>query len=83
MCVCVAGGGGEKEKKTGDGTLLFFTWVQHLIKKSQSKSDIRYVICSTFVWEIPHLIWLLKGQLFFHNVFPSVAFLLQPASVIH
>ena len=66
------GGGEGEERKTGDRTLLFFSWVQNLIKKSQPKRDIRYVICATFVREIPHLIWLLKGQLFFHHVFCSV-----------
>ena len=67
------GGKGGGLRKTGDRTLLLLTCVQNLIKKSQSKRDIRYVICATFVCEIPHLIWLLKGQLFFHHVFCSVA----------
>lgn len=62
----------RKNRKTGDGTLPFFTCVQNLIKKSQSKRDIRYVICAIFVCGIPHLIWLLKGHLFFHHVFCSV-----------
>ena len=53
------GRGGRGERKTGERTLLFI-WVQNLIKKSQPKRGIRYVICAAFVREIPHLIWLLK-----------------------
>ena len=71
----VEGGGGGVLRKTGDGTLLFLTCVQNLIKKITIKAwhsvrDLRVILI--FVCEIPHLIWLLKGHLFFHHVFCSV-----------
>lgn len=66
----------QKNKKKKQKNRWRDTPISHLCskphKKSQSKRDIRYVICATFVCEISHLIWLLKGQLFFHHVFYSV-----------
>lgn len=63
-----AGGVGVEKHEWRD------TPISHLrFKTSQWKCDIRYVICVTFVCEIPHLIWLLKGHLFFHHVFCSVS----------
>jgi len=69
---CGGGGGRGVVEKNGwrDTPISHLCSKPH--KKSQSKRDIRYVICATFVCEIPHLIWLLKGHLFFHHVFCSV-----------
>ena len=63
----------KKNRKTGDGTLPFFTCVQNLIKKItiiawHSVRDLRDIRV-----RVPHLIWLLKGHLFFHHVFRSVS----------
>lgn len=67
----------QKNKKKKQKNRWRDTPISHLCskphKKSQSQRDIRYVICAIFVCEIPHLIWLLKGHLFFHHVFRSVS----------